>query len=292
MKKIFILLTITFFFIGGGCVKNIENTNLPQEKLIGGDKDEHGCLGPAGYSWCPSTEKCQRMWEEYCEEYKDQYRSENNMDEATNCNSAGGNWNECGNKCALAAQDKEGIACTMQCEQLCECGGVAGFTCPAGHECIMEADGVVDALGFCKVVFENSNEKIITDLFVKKYNKNATQIKIKIEQQTEDHARGMVNFLQENGEPGEGGIFLAHKIAGEWQLVFDGNGMIDCNLLTDQNFPEDMMFDCYTPTEINNFDDCAAAGNPIMESYSRQCQYEDMIFIEKIDNPDEIKLQM
>lgn len=46
------------------------------EKLIGGDKDEHGCLGSAGYQWCPSQEKCLRMWEEYCEEYKEQYRGE------------------------------------------------------------------------------------------------------------------------------------------------------------------------------------------------------------------------
>jgi len=42
--------------------------------LIGGQKDEHGCLTGAGYSWCPSTGKCQRMWEEYCAEYKDAYR--------------------------------------------------------------------------------------------------------------------------------------------------------------------------------------------------------------------------
>lgn len=46
----------------------------PEEKLIGGDKDAHGCLIAAGYSWCPSTQKCQRMWEEYCTEYAEQYR--------------------------------------------------------------------------------------------------------------------------------------------------------------------------------------------------------------------------
>lgn len=42
--------------------------------IIGGDKDAHGCLIAAGYSWCPSTEKCQRMWEEYCVEFKEQFR--------------------------------------------------------------------------------------------------------------------------------------------------------------------------------------------------------------------------
>jgi hypothetical protein len=47
------------------------------EPLIGGDTDEHGCLIAAGYQWCPSQDKCMRMWEEYCEEYKDMYRGEN-----------------------------------------------------------------------------------------------------------------------------------------------------------------------------------------------------------------------
>lgn len=39
-----------------------ENTNLP----LGGDRDEHGCVGSAGYAWCESAQKCQRSWEEAC----------------------------------------------------------------------------------------------------------------------------------------------------------------------------------------------------------------------------------
>lgn len=38
------------------------------EPLIGGDKDKHGCLGSAGYSWCETKNKCLRIWEETCEE--------------------------------------------------------------------------------------------------------------------------------------------------------------------------------------------------------------------------------
>jgi putative hemolysin len=34
---------------------------------IGGQKDEHGCLIPAGYSWCEEKQKCLRVWEESCE---------------------------------------------------------------------------------------------------------------------------------------------------------------------------------------------------------------------------------
>jgi hypothetical protein len=35
--------------------------------IIGGDEDEHGCLGPAGYSWCEVKNKCLKVWEEKCE---------------------------------------------------------------------------------------------------------------------------------------------------------------------------------------------------------------------------------
>lgn len=41
-----------------------------REKIIGGDKDEHGCLIAAGYSWNETRQKCVREWEEqnkvYC----------------------------------------------------------------------------------------------------------------------------------------------------------------------------------------------------------------------------------
>lgn len=42
-------------------------SNIKDEQLIGGDKDEDGCLIGAGYSWCPSKQKCLRVWEEACE---------------------------------------------------------------------------------------------------------------------------------------------------------------------------------------------------------------------------------
>jgi hypothetical protein len=35
---------------------------------IGGDRDEHGCLGAAGYSWCKKQQKCVRKWQEPCAE--------------------------------------------------------------------------------------------------------------------------------------------------------------------------------------------------------------------------------
>lgn len=34
--------------------------------VVGNDRDEHGCIGSAGYSWCQEKQKCLRIWEESC----------------------------------------------------------------------------------------------------------------------------------------------------------------------------------------------------------------------------------
>jgi len=92
-NKIFILLVIIVllsliffirFFIGGdedtwicengkivkhGNPKGLPNINCDKDNennLIGGQKDKHGCLIPAGYSWCEVKKKCLRTWEEPC----------------------------------------------------------------------------------------------------------------------------------------------------------------------------------------------------------------------------------
>lgn len=67
----------------GGCTISINVGNNPpssptpaieptavisKEPIVGGDKDEHGCIGSAGYSWCEVKQKCLRIWEESCED--------------------------------------------------------------------------------------------------------------------------------------------------------------------------------------------------------------------------------
>ena len=84
MKKILLdsLLIGLIFVVFSGCayeddispvVNDTPETNTeevtattPTEELIGGERDEHGCLGPAGYSWCEQKQKCLRAWEETC----------------------------------------------------------------------------------------------------------------------------------------------------------------------------------------------------------------------------------
>lgn len=46
-----------------GATRNTTSDN----RAVGGDRDSHGCLGPAGYTWCELKQKCLRTFEEKCE---------------------------------------------------------------------------------------------------------------------------------------------------------------------------------------------------------------------------------
>lgn len=52
---------------GNKTVAPVAPSPAPEEPpLIGGQRDAHGCLGPAGYSWCEAKNECIRAWETYC----------------------------------------------------------------------------------------------------------------------------------------------------------------------------------------------------------------------------------
>jgi len=82
MKKIIIIIAILSILILSSCTSD-------KDLIVGGDKDKYGCIGSAGYQWCPSTENCQRMWEEYCEEFADQYRGNESITDFEECIAAG-----------------------------------------------------------------------------------------------------------------------------------------------------------------------------------------------------------
>ena len=44
----------------------IAGPSKSEAPVIGGDRDEHDCIGSAGYSWCEERQACIRPWEEYC----------------------------------------------------------------------------------------------------------------------------------------------------------------------------------------------------------------------------------
>lgn len=77
MKKVLILMIIIALFL----------TACSNEPISGGDSDEYGCKSSIGEIWCPSTEKCQKVWEDYCEEYKEQYKGDELETETEEINS-------------------------------------------------------------------------------------------------------------------------------------------------------------------------------------------------------------
>ena len=61
-----IIVLIIALLVAGGITSYLFIKNKPP-KIIGGEKDSHGCLIAAGYSWCEAKQKCLRIWEEPCE---------------------------------------------------------------------------------------------------------------------------------------------------------------------------------------------------------------------------------
>jgi len=60
------------------------------------------------------------------------------------CSESGGHWNECGSPCAGTGSD----FCIESCEEMCECGGIAGFNCPNGYTCLLSGK-IADEMGKC-----------------------------------------------------------------------------------------------------------------------------------------------
>lgn len=60
-----VIIVAAVFLLGGGSYLYLKNKNQAPT-LIGGQKDSHGCLIAAGYSWCEPKQKCLRIWEEQC----------------------------------------------------------------------------------------------------------------------------------------------------------------------------------------------------------------------------------
>jgi len=63
LKVILIILAIAAV---GVIVYFVFFANKSSKIMPGSDRDAHGCIGSAGYSWCAARDKCLRTWEEEC----------------------------------------------------------------------------------------------------------------------------------------------------------------------------------------------------------------------------------
>ncbi len=65
MKKILIALSITIFIACSNSNVSLETKKDTTDKhIIGNDKDEHNCIGSAGYTWSIVKNKCIRIFED------------------------------------------------------------------------------------------------------------------------------------------------------------------------------------------------------------------------------------
>lgn len=241
---IFIAIIILGLVIGGGLYgykilkskqqiglvnKSQTNDSANAPKAIGGDKDEHGCLIAAGYSWCEAKQKCLRIWEEPCteEDVLRNYLKENISQLSPEKEVLGGKF----------YVTKVTIATPGQAEVEYEDGHIA---LKARFEYSVKQDVVtIEKFEIMNDEKKDTDEikDAIEQLFAEKYNKNISDISISLLQQDGRHARGSVKFAPE----GEGGLFLAVAIEDKWQLIFDGNGSVDCQEIMKYGFTEAML---------------------------------------------------
>lgn len=69
MGKYFrVIILLSVFVAISSFIFSLSKKSENEPPLLGGDKDENGCIESAGYSWCEPKQKCLRIWEEACEE--------------------------------------------------------------------------------------------------------------------------------------------------------------------------------------------------------------------------------
>ena len=95
----------------------------------------------------------------------------------------------------------------------------------------------------CLRVWEEScyeaDQLALSRILAEKVGKTAEDIKVTVVQDNNTHASGSISF-KPFGE-GEGGVFLAVKVESKWQVVYSGNGSINCETIAQYDFPKEML---------------------------------------------------
>ncbi len=78
----------------------------------------------------------------------------------------------------------------------------------------------------------------VSKILINKYNLEKDKVSVQVNKQVGDFATGSVGFGEEMG----GGGWLARKVGGKWEVVWDANGSVDCQKLrTEYKFPDEIL---------------------------------------------------
>lgn len=61
VRRLSTFSALVVLFVSSGAL--LVGCNDSTEPMVGADEDEYGCKSSAGYSWCATTEQCERPWE-------------------------------------------------------------------------------------------------------------------------------------------------------------------------------------------------------------------------------------
>ncbi len=223
--------------IGLDSTKEQATEKSDDDMLIGGQKDEHGCLGPAGYSWCEAKQKCLRTWEEACtaEDALKNYLKDHLSELSPRPEVLGGKFY------VVDLKLEEPTRAIVNYED--------GHNAYRASVLFTYVNEIIDVKKFTLIAENppavgNDNPAMIElkKLFVAKYDLMEEDIRIKITNDQAKHLKGEAWFFPEG--TGNSAVFLAVMVDGQYELAYDGNGSYTCASVESYDFPKEMISDC------------------------------------------------
>jgi hypothetical protein len=89
-------------------------------------------------------------------------------------------------------------------------------------------------------VVETTTQQAVLEKISEKYGKPTDAYIVDVTTDNGTFAKGTVNEKEQVG----GGIWFAAKTEKGWELAFDGNGIISCEIVNKYNFPKDIIPGC------------------------------------------------
>jgi hypothetical protein len=85
---------------------------------------------------------------------------------------------------------------------------------------------------------EETVKEAVTKILIEKYNLVKNKVSVQVDKEISGFASGSVGFGEEIG----GGGWLARKLKGKWEVVWDGNTSVDCpKMRTEYKFPDEIL---------------------------------------------------